>query len=93
MLTGAGFAQTQFRVLSPFPMNDQHDLTRLFVDIDGDLVHQGTHQLLAAAHGDVGVLPGRFEVLGDGAQVRHRRRRGAAGHCLLETPLAVADAS
>jgi hypothetical protein len=48
--------------------------------------------LLAATHGDVGVLPGRFEVLGDGPQVRHRRCRGA-GHRLVKTSLAVLDAA
>jgi hypothetical protein len=71
-------------------MNDQDDLARRLVDIDDDLVDQGAHQLLAASHGDVGVLPGRFEILGDRVQVR--RRRGAV-RCLLETPLTVSDAA
>ena len=71
VLTGARLAQPQFGVLSTFPMNDQDDLTRRLIDIDDDLVDQGAHQLLAATHGDVGVLPGGLEILGDGPQVRH----------------------
>jgi len=92
VLTGAGFAQPQFGVLSTFPMNDQDDLTGLFIDINGDLVDQGAHQLLAATHGDVGVLPSRFEIFGDGPQVRHHRCRGA-GRRLVKAPLTVADAA
>jgi hypothetical protein len=41
VLTGAGFAQPQLGVLSTFPMNDQYDLSRLFIDINGDLVDKG----------------------------------------------------
>jgi hypothetical protein len=92
VLTGTGFAQPKFGVLSPFPMDDQDDLTRLFIDINGDLVDQGAHQLLAATHGDVGVLPGGFEILGDGPQVRHHRCRGA-GHRLVKAALTGADAA
>ena len=92
MFARARFAQTQLGVLSALPMNDQDDLARRFIDIDDDLVDQGAHQLLAASHGDVGVLPGRFEILGDRVQVRRRRRRGTV-RCLLETPLAVSDAA
>jgi hypothetical protein len=92
VLTGAGFAQPQFGVLSTFPMNDEYDLTRLFIAINGDLVEQGAHQLLAATHGDVGVLPGRFEILGDGPQVRHHRCRGA-GRRVVKAALKVADAA
>src|ERR1700722_16342629 len=58
VFTSAGFSQTQFGVLPALPMNDQDDLARRLVDIDDDLVDQGAHQLLAASHGDVGVLPG-----------------------------------
>jgi hypothetical protein len=92
VLTGAGFPQTQFRVLSALPMNDQDDLACLFVDINGDLVDQSANQLLAATHGDVGVFPGRFEILGDRPQVRDRRCRDA-GRRLVQTSLAVADAA
>jgi hypothetical protein len=92
VLTGTGFAQPKFGVLSTFPMDDQDDLTRLFIDINGDLVDQGAYQLLAATHGDVGVLPGRFEILGDGPQVRHHRCRGA-GHRLVKAALTGADAA
>jgi hypothetical protein len=88
----AGLAKTQFGVLSALPMNDQDDLAPRFVDIDDDIVDQGTHQLLAAAHADVGVLPGRFEVLGDRVQVRHRRIRRTDCR-LLKTFLTVSDAS
>ena len=91
-LTGAGLAQTQFGVLSTLPLNDQDDLARRLVDVDGDLVDQGTHQLLAAAHGDAGVLPGRFEILADGSQVRHHRRWGADRR-LVKASLTVADAA
>jgi hypothetical protein len=73
----AGLAQTQFRMLSALPVDDQDDLPGWLVDIDDNLVDEGVHQLLAAAHGDVGVLPCRLEVFGDASQIRHRRRRRA----------------
>lgn len=92
MLTGAGFAQTQFGVLPALPMNDQNDLPRLFIDINSDLVDQGTHQLLAASHGDVGVLPGGFQILGDRGQVRHHWRR-RSGRRLVKAPFTVVDAA
>jgi transposase len=41
VLTSAGFTKTQFGVLSALPMNDQNDLARRSVDIDGDLDDQG----------------------------------------------------
>jgi hypothetical protein len=92
VLPAAGLTQTQFGMLSALPMNDHDDLARRLVDVDGDLIDQGTHQLLAAAHGDAGALPGGFEILGDGPQVRHRRCRGA-GRRLVKAPFAVADAA
>jgi hypothetical protein len=73
-------------------MDDQDDLPRRLVDIDDDLVDEGPHQLLAAAHGDVDVLPYRLEVLGDASQIRHRRRRSARRY-RIETRLAVAGAA
>ena len=54
MLAGSRLADAQFGVLSAPPMDDQDDLARRLVDIDDDLVDQGAHQLLAAAHGDAG---------------------------------------
>ena len=77
VFTRARLTQAQFGVLSTLPMNDQNDLPRRLVDIDDDLVDEGAHQLLAAAHGDTGILPRGLEILGDGVQVRHRRRRSA----------------
>ena len=73
-------------------MNNQNDLLCRLVDVDDDLVDEGAHQLLAAAHGDTGILPRRLEILGDGVQVRHRRRR-SAGRRRVKTRLAVADAA
>jgi DNA invertase Pin-like site-specific DNA recombinase len=92
MFARAGFTQAQFGVLSAFPMDDQDDLPRRLVDIDHDLVDEGAHQLLAAAHGDVGVLPCRLEVLVDASQIRHRWRRRSHRY-RLKTRLAVADAA
>ena len=64
-----GLRRRGFRVLSAFSMDDQNDLPDRLVDIDDDLVDQRAHQLLAAAHGDVGVLPCRLEILGDASQI------------------------
>jgi transposase len=92
VFAGAGFTQPKFGVLAAFPMDDQNNLPSLLVDVDDDVIDEGTRQLLAGAHRDAGVLPCRLEVLGDGAQVRHRRRRGG-GDRRIKTRLAVADAA
>src|SRR5579872_2621644 len=92
MLTGSRLAQAQFGMLSAFPMDDQNDLLRRFVDIDDDLIDKRAHQLLAATHGDFGVLPGRLEIVGDARQIRHRRCRSAHRY-RLKTRLAIADAA
>ena len=73
-------------------MDDQNDLPCRLGDIDDDLVDQRAHQLLAAAHGDVGVLPCRLEVLGEASQIRYRRRRSAHRY-RVKPRLAVADAA
>jgi len=88
----ARLTQAQFGVPSALPMNNQNDLLCLLVDVDDDLVDEGAHQLLAAAHGDTGILPRGLEILGDGVQVRHGRRR-SAGDRRVKTRLAVADAA
>jgi transposase len=88
----ARLTQAQFGVPSALPMNNQNDLLCLLVDVDDDLVDEGAHQLLAAAHGDTGILPRSLEILGDGVQVRYRRRR-SAGRRHVKTRLAVADAA
>jgi hypothetical protein len=88
----ARFTQAQFGVLSSLPMDDQDNLPSLLVDVDDDVVDEGSRQLLAGAHGDLGTLPSRHEVLGDASQLRYRRRRGASGG-RVKTRLAVPDAA
>ena len=88
----AWLTQAQFGVPSALPVDDQDDLPCRLVDVDDDLVDEGAHQLLAAAHGDTGILPRGLEILGDGGQIRHRRRR-SAGHRCVKTRLAIADAA
>ena len=92
VFTGAGFAQPQFGVLPALPMDYQNDLPRRLVDVDSDLVDEGTHQLLSATHGDVGVLPRRLEVLGEGGHIGHRRSRDADRR-RVKAHFAIADAA
>src|SRR4030095_17239595 len=72
MFAGAGFAQPQFGMLPALPMDNQNDLPRRLIDVHSDLVNEGAHQLLAATHADVGVLPCRLEVLGECGEIGHR---------------------
>jgi hypothetical protein len=92
VFTRARLTQAQFGMPPALPMNNQNNLLCRLVDVDDDLVDKGAHQLLAATHGDVGVLPRGLEILGDGVQVRHRRRR-SAGLRRVKTRLAGADAA
>ena len=92
VFAGARFTQAQFGVLAALPMDDPDDLSRRLVDVDDDVIDEGTRQLLAGAHGDAGVFPRRLEVLGDAGQLWYGRRRGAGGR-RVKTRLAVADAA
>jgi transposase len=57
-------AEPELGVLAALPVDDQNDLTRRFIDVDGDLVHQRSQQLLSGAHRDAGRLPRDLQVLG-----------------------------
>src|SRR5580693_1345862 len=68
-------AEPELGVLAALPVDDQNDLTRRFIDVDGDLVHQRSQQLLSGAHRDAGRLPRGLEVLGQAHKIRRRCRR------------------
>jgi hypothetical protein len=59
-------------MLAAAPVNGQHDVARLLIDVDDNLDDQAAHELLARTHGDAGCVPGRREILrkiGEGAGV------------------------
>ncbi len=93
MFARLGFTETEFGVLPALPVDDKDNLPSLLVDVDDNVIDEGTRQLLAGAHGDAGVFPGRLEVLGDAGQLRYRRRPGGGGSGRVKTRLAVADAA
>ena len=68
-------AEPELGVLAALPVDDQNDLTRRFIDVDGDLVHQRSQQMLSGAHRDAGRLPRGLEVLGQAHKIRRRCRR------------------
>jgi transposase len=68
-------AEPELGVLASLPVDDQNDLARRFIDVDGDLVHQRSQQLLSGAHRDAGRLPRGLEVVGQAHKIRRRCRR------------------
>ena len=57
-------------MLATLPMDRQHNLACLLIDVSNDFLHEGTKQLLACAHGDAGRVPHSGKILGKSAEVR-----------------------
>ncbi|AHE55630.1 hypothetical protein [Sphingomonas sanxanigenens] len=59
MLARLRLANTQFGVLAASPMEREHDVTHLIVDVHDDVGDQRAQHLLAGTHRHVGCVPGR----------------------------------
>ncbi len=70
VLARAWLAHPQLRVLAAAPVNRQYDFARCVVDIDDDVLDEGSQQLLTRAHGHAGRIPGCVEIFGESAEVR-----------------------
>ena len=57
MFTGPRLADAQFGMLSASPMNREHDIARILIDIDEDVGDQGPQQLLAGTHRNIRRMP------------------------------------
>ena len=57
MLASPWFADAQFGMLTATPMNREHDLTRLVVDVDDDVGDQCPQQLLSRTHRHIRCVP------------------------------------
>ncbi len=62
MLAGGEFGHAQLGVLSAMPMDDQHDLIGLLVNVSDDLFNETSNELLPYTHIDRGRVPREFEV-------------------------------
>jgi hypothetical protein len=58
VLAGFRLPDTEFGVLSAFPVDHQHDLARCIIDVGDDAGDQGTHQTLPRSHGGARRTPG-----------------------------------
>jgi hypothetical protein len=57
VLASPWFTDAQFGMLAATPMNRQHDLARVVVDIDNDVGDQCPQQLLSGTHRYVRRMP------------------------------------
>ena len=87
MLSRARFGHAQFGVLATMPVDDQDDLARLLVDVNHDVLHQGSQQLLTSSRRHSGCVPSGVEIIGQAAEVG---RRGVGLRSLQAGELALA---
>ena len=57
MFAGPWLADTQFGMLAASPMDREHDVARIIVDIDDNVGDQCSQQLLAGAHRNIRRMP------------------------------------
>ena len=72
MFAGPWLAYAQLGVLASTPMDREHDIARIIVDIDDDVGDQCPQQLLASTHRNIRRIPGRRQIVrqvGEGARV------------------------
>lgn len=63
MLARSWFAYAQFRMLTATPMDGQHHVARLIIDINDNIRDQGAQQLLSRTHCDARCMPSRRQVI------------------------------
>ncbi|GLR60123.1 hypothetical protein GCM10007919_48510 [Rhizobium indigoferae] len=63
VFTGLRLADLEFRMLTALPMDRQHHVTHRIVDINDNVGDECAQQLLAHAHGHIGRIPGRQEIV------------------------------
>ena len=69
MLACSWLAYPQLRVLPSLPVNSQDYFTRLLIHVGDDIGNQGSHKLLACAHGYTGRVPRRLKIFGKPTEI------------------------
>ncbi len=64
VFTGPRLADLELRMLAALPMDRQHHIAHLIIDINNNVGDECTQQLLAHPHGHIGRLPGCQEIVG-----------------------------
>jgi len=59
MFTSSRLMDTKLGMLSTAPMDREHDLARIIIDIDDDFGDQSAQELLAGAHRNARGIPRR----------------------------------
>ena len=92
MFSGLGLAEPKLGMLTALPVDRQNDLAGRFVNVDRNVIHQRSKQLLTRAHGHMRGLPRRVEVFGESRKIR-LGRRDLRRPCRIQSRLALLHAS